>query len=327
MASKEYFLGEGSRFGFALNTVANGFAWDGAPGTYTWIRPVAGNMSMRYGPDQNADPTNEVFPTQRSRGGLVVSGTVQSFLSYASLEELFMMISGGTDGIAGSGPYVHTIALDTTVMHGAFAGWWTDTVGTNTQITCTNAAINQLTISHEAGSRPLLTVAWTAQGFAPTAPSAPSLTALDLVDWEDLTFTWNNVARCINSYTLDLIANLRTDDYGPDGKLCSMLRAGHLLTNLGFSVGMDSTFETMLQAPDTALDGANYNKILYDNGAASAANRQFEVDLGAAYIAPLDGQIANIGKRQEDLNFNIIAAAPFSIITTNSRTPAAAQPT
>ena len=324
MASKEYFLGEGSEFGFALNTVANGFAWDGVAGDYTWVRPLGGNMSMRYGPDQNVDPSNEVFPTSVSAGGLVVSGTVQILLSYVTLEALLMMISGGVDLKEGAGPYTHTIALNNTVMFGSFAGWWLDTVGTKVQITTTNAAINQLTITHAAGARPILTIGWSASDYAVTAPAAPALTALELVDWRDLTFTFGNVARCVNAYTLDLTANLQTDDFGPDGKLCSLLRSDQFGTSISFDVGMDSTFEAHLQAPDTAV---TTNTIVYDNGAAAAANRQFQVTLGSAHFNPIDGQIAAIGKRQESLSYTIVDAAPFGFITTNALATAVAQPT
>jgi hypothetical protein len=323
MASKEYFLGEGSRFGFALNTVANGYSWDGAPDTLVWVRPIGGNMSFRYGRDQNIDPSNEVFPTTITQGGLVCSGTVQFFLSYATLEELLMMVSGGADSITGAGPYEHDIALDTTVMYGSFAGWWTDVVGTNEQVDVTNCAINQCTITHSAESRPILTIGWTGQDYSVSAPSAPALTALDLVAWEDLTFTLGSVARCINGYTLDLVCNLQTDDFGPDGKLCSILRTGQFGTSLSCSVGMDSTLETFLQAEATAI---TTNTINYDNGGAGAANRDFLVTLGDLFIDPIDGQIANIGKRQETLAFKAVDAAPFAFVTTNSRAAAAAQP-
>lgn len=324
MAANDYYLGEGSLFGFALNTVASGFSWGGAPGPYVWMRPVGGNMSMRYGNDQNVDPTNEVHPTQVSQGPLVCSGTVQLFLSYANYEELLMMISGGADAIAGVGPYTHTIALDNTVMYGSFAGWWVDVKGITTQITVTDAAISQMTITHAFGSRPILTIAWSGKDYAATAPVAPSITAYDLVRWDDLVLTLNAVARCVNGYTLDLIPALRTDDFGSDGKLCSLLRTGQFLKTLTLDVGMDSTFEAFLQAPGTAITGTN--TIVYNNGAAGAARREFQVTLGDLYPEPLDTQIANIGKRQESLAFGVIDSAPFEFKTTNGRDAAAAQP-
>jgi hypothetical protein len=263
-------------------------------------------------------------PPAISTGGERISGSFQLPLSYAYEEGLFQLIAGGIDTAAGAGPYTHTIALADRLRFGTLVYYWEDFKGVRYQLLMANACITQLTITQEAQQRPTVTANWVAQTFTASVPgAAPTLSTLEYPDWDDATCTVGAACLVNRSFSLDISQPVTEDDYG----ICSadkpdvvfIGRAGQRTVTLTVDAGLDSETEGWLKAAGTAIAT---NSLVWDNGAATTANRKITITLSNLYVTPTDTQRGTFGKLNASFSFLAVGPTPFAIVTTNAITVA-----
>lgn len=305
MARGDYMVGRATIVGWALQAVASGTRWDGAPGTARYNKPMSGGANFSIGADQNYDDTMDVDPQSITTGATKHSGSIKQLLSYEHQELLMIAMFGGADAILGAGPHTHTIALEDAEVYLTIYEYYEDFKGVKYLRTYTNAIVSELTIAGSSEERPTITINWTAQSVATSTPgAAPTLNTMDLVDWKELTVSVNAVTACVNSLTFTV--SRPTDDsdvtMGCDApNVNTLFGSGQRTAQMTIELGIDDTLETILDDPSTAVAG----EIEWDNGAAAAANRKITIAITSMLATTLDTQPATWGKRRESINWAV----------------------
>ena len=305
MARGDYMTGKATIVGWGLQAVDSGTRWDGTVGTLRYNKVMSGGANYSLGSDQNYDDTMDVDPQSMTTGATKHSGSFKQLLSSEHQELLLIAIAGTADSKAGSGPYVHTIALSAGEVYLTIAYYYENFKGVKYLRTYTNAIVTELTIEGSPEQRPTITVSWVAQSVALTTPgSAPTLNTMDLVDWTELTVTINSAAACVNSLTFTVSRGVDDADIcmGADAPLVNTLfgnsqRTAQMTTELG----IDDSFETIIEAATTAVAG----DIEWDNGGTTTASRIVKIPITLMRATTVDMVPATWGKRKASINWAI----------------------
>lgn len=305
-------IGRSCVVGVAINADNGGTTEGGTPGSYEYFLAMSDGVEVQMNGEQaHPDGDMDVDPQYIETGGVYYSGKIKAKGSYSYREKLWQLILGGSITTAGSGPYVHTIALSDDPLFGALKIFFSDPAANANEFRCwslTDVLVTDASITQSMDGQAEMEFSWLAKSCSKSTNEAsiPSANLPELMSWRHLAVTLNGTAVRVAAANVHVAAPASEDDMFsmaatnpavPD----FMDRGGPRVVDCGMDLRMNNTNEALLATPASELtSGIVYN---WDNGGATTSNRDLTITIGNAKFQSRSTQLAKWGRITESVKF------------------------